>query len=150
MVLIFYRRAGAPQKDPLDTEEVFCNDLGPDFFWFGKNCSCAWIAHGLRVDWPPDLDFFMIPFSQREVQRDVQNRPACLYNGGEPPAKEAPDRPVRRHPPRLSTVQSQASREAAPRNTAKPPDLGNLRLEGVKGGPTKRPLPKGGRSRILK
>ena len=47
-----------PQNDPLDTEEVFCNDLGPVFLLVRKKLflrmDCAWIAHGLRVDWPPD------------------------------------------------------------------------------------------------
>ena len=32
MVFIFLRRAGAPQNDSFDTQEVFCNDFGPDFF----------------------------------------------------------------------------------------------------------------------
>ena len=46
MVFICFRRTGAPQKDPLDTQEVFCNDLGPDFFGSAKTVS----AHGLRMD----------------------------------------------------------------------------------------------------
>ena len=56
MVFLVFRRAGAPHKDILDTQEVFCNDLGPDFFGSAKIVVCAWIAHGLRVDWPPDLE----------------------------------------------------------------------------------------------
>ena len=56
MVFIFFCRAGTPQNDLLDTQEVFCNDLGPDLCWSGKNCCCAWIAHRLHVDWPPDLE----------------------------------------------------------------------------------------------
>ena len=31
MVFIFFPRAGGIKKDPLDTQEVFYNDLGPDF-----------------------------------------------------------------------------------------------------------------------
>ena len=31
MAFIVFRRAGGLKNDPLDTEEVFCNDLGPDF-----------------------------------------------------------------------------------------------------------------------
>ena len=77
MVFILFRRAGVPQKDPLDTQEVFCNDLGPDFFWSGQKLflrmDCAWIAHGLRVDWPPDLETLT---DRSEMKNDAE----CTQN----------------------------------------------------------------------
>ena len=71
MVFCFFVARGRLKNDPLDTQEVFCNDLRPDFFWVrqklflrmdcawiahGLRVDCAWIARGLRVDWPPDLE----------------------------------------------------------------------------------------------
>ena len=77
MVFIVFRRAGGLKNDSLDTEEVFCNDLGPFYFWFRKKMllciDCAWIAHGLRVDWPPDLE----PLTDRS---ELKNDAGCISN----------------------------------------------------------------------
>ena len=77
MVFIFFHRAGAPQKDPLDTQEVFRNDLGPDLFGPAKilvahrvRMDCAWIV---CVDWPPDLETLT---DRSEMKNDAE----CTQN----------------------------------------------------------------------